>query len=287
MLVVIRGAGDIATGIALRLYRAGMQIVMCDLAQPTSIRRTVCFSEAIRLGETTIEGIRGVLCRDASSARMAAQSACVAVMADPEASFISDLHPDVLVDAILAKRNLGTTRGMAPVVIGVGPGFTAQVDVDAAVETMRGHYLGRVYYTGSPLPNTAIPGLIGGYAGERVLRAPADGTFTPCVKIGDEVNAGTVCGTVAGQPMVATIDGVVRGLLQEGVSVTRGMKSGDVDPRCHPEYITMASDKALAVGGGVLEAILNLTAFLGTHDAAPAIDAVIEAADVSIVGGYA
>lgn len=287
MLVVIRGAGDIATGIALRLYRAGMQIVMCDLAQPTSIRRTVCFSEAIRLGETTIEGVRGVLCKDAEVARLAAQSACVAVMADPEASCVSDLHPDVVVDAILAKRNLGTTRGMAPVVIGVGPGFTAQVDVDAAVETMRGHYLGRVYYTGSPLPNTAIPGLIGGYAGERVLRAPADGTFTPCVKIGDEVKAGTVCGTVAGQPMVATIDGVVRGLLQEGVSVTRGMKSGDVDPRCHPEYITMASDKALAVGGGVLEAILNLTAFLGTHDAAPAIDAVIEAADVSIVGGYA
>lgn len=285
MLVVIRGAGDIATGIALRLYRAGMQIVMCDLAQPTSIRRTVCFSEAIRLGETTIEGIRGVLCRDASSARMAAQSACVAVMADPEASFVSDLHPDVVVDAILAKRNLGTTRGMAPVVIGVGPGFTAQVDVDAAVETMRGHYLGRVYYTGSPLPNTAIPGLIGGYAGERVLRAPADGTFTPCVKIGDEVKAGTVCGTVAGEPMVATIDGVVRGLLQEGVSVTRGMKSGDVDPRCHPEYITMASDKALAVGGGVLEAILNLTGFLGTHEV-PAIG-TIAADDVAIVGGYA
>lgn len=287
MLVVIRGAGDIATGIALRLYRAGMQVVMCDLAQPTSIRRTVCFSEAIRLGETTIEGVRGVLCEDAEVARLAAQSACVAVMADPEASCVSDLHPDVVVDAILAKRNLGTTRGMAPVVIGVGPGFTAQVDVDAAVETMRGHYLGRVYYTGSPLPNTAIPGLIGGYAGERVLRAPADGIFTPCVKIGDEVKAGTVCGTVAGQPMVATIDGVVRGLLQEGVPVTRGMKSGDVDPRCHPEYITMASDKALAVGGGVLEAILSLTGCLGVHEP-PAMSAVItEAADVSIVGGYA
>lgn len=289
MLVVIRGAGDIATGIALRLYRAGMQIVMCDLAQPTSIRRTVCFSEAIRLGETTIEGVRGVLCKDAEVARLAAQSACVAVMADPEASCVSDLHPDVLVDAILAKRNLGTTRGMAPVVIGVGPGFTAQVDVDAAVETMRGHYLGRVYYTGSPLPNTAIPGLIGGYAGERVLRAPADGTFTPCVEIGDEVKAGTVCGTVAGEPMVATIDGVVRGLLQEGVPVTRGMKSGDVDPRCHPEYITMASDKALAVGGGVLEAILNLTGFLGTHEAPATASAAgaIAADDVAIVGGYA
>lgn len=286
MLVVIRGAGDIATGIALRLYRAGMQVVMCDLAQPTSIRRTVCFSEAIRLGETTIEGVRGVLCEDAEVASLAAQSACVAVMADPKASCVSDLHPDVVVDAILAKRNLGTTRGMAPVVIGVGPGFTAQVDVDAAVETMRGHYLGRVYYTGSPLPNTAIPGLIGGYAGERVLRAPADGTFTPCVKIGDEVKAGTVCGTVAGQPMVATIDGVVRGLLQEGVAVTHGMKSGDVDPRCHPEYITMASDKALAVGGGVLEAILSLTGCLRVH-VAPAMGAVIAEAGDAMVGGYA
>lgn len=286
MLVVIRGAGDIATGIALRLYRAGMQVVMCDLAQPTSIRRTVCFSEAIRLGETTIEGVRGVLCEDAEVARLAAQSACVAVMADPKASCVSELHPDVLVDAILAKRNLGTTRGMAPVVIGVGPGFTAQVDVDAAVETMRGHYLGRVYYTGSPLPNTAIPGLIGGYAGERVLRAPADGTFTPCVKIGDEVKAGTVCGTVAGQPMVATIDGVVRGLLQEGVAVTRVMKSGDVDPRCHPEYITMASDKALAVGGGVLEAILSLTGCLRVH-VTPAMGAVIAEAGDAMVGGYA
>ena len=266
MLVFVRGSGDIATGIALRLWRAGMRVVMADIACPTSIRRTVCFSEAIRLGETEVEGVRGVLCEDAASARDAVDNGNVAVLVDPDAHFASELAPDVLVDAILAKRNLGTTRDMAPVVIGVGPGFTAQVDVDAAVETMRGHCLGRVYYEGSPLPNTAIPGLIGGYAGERVLRAPADGVFEPAVKIGDEVHAGEACGYVAGEPMVATIDGVVRGLLQEGVSVTRGMKSGDVDPRCHPEYITMASDKALAVGGGVLEAILNLSGALREKD---------------------
>ncbi len=263
MLVQIRGAGDIATGIALRLYRAGMQVVMCDIAEPTSIRRTVCFSEAIRLGETCVEGVRGVLCDGVAAAREAVACGDVAVLVDPAAATCAELAPDVLVDAILAKKNLGTTRDMAPVVIGVGPGFTAQVDVDAAVETMRGHYLGRVYYTGSPLPNTAIPGLIGGYAGERVLRAPADGVFEGCVKIGDEVHAGAVCGTVAGKPMVATIDGVVRGLLQDGVEVKRGMKSGDVDPRCRPEYITMASDKALAVGGGVLEAVLKLSGALG------------------------
>lgn len=277
MLVYVRGAGDIATGIALRLRRCGMQVVMADLPIPTSIRRTVCFSEAIRLGETRVEDVRGVLCADAGSARAAAAVGDVAVTADPEAALVPELAPDVLVDAILAKKNLGTTRGMAPVVIGVGPGFTAQVDVDAAVETMRGHYLGRVYYQGSPIPNTAIPGLIGGYAGERVLRAPADGVFEPRVKIGDEVRAGAVCGEVAGQPMVATIDGVVRGLLQAGVEVRRGMKSGDVDPRCRPEYIRTVSDKASAVGGGVLEAILHLTGALAAPAARPATPAQADA----------
>lgn len=266
MLAVIRGAGDIASGIALRLFRAGMRVVMCDLARPTSIRRTVCFSEAIRLGETRVEGVRGVLCADAAGAREAAAAGDVAVLVDPEAACVRELAPDVLVDAILAKRNLGTARDMAPVVIGVGPGFTAPVDCDAAVETMRGHYLGRVYYEGSPLPNTAVPGLIGGYAGERVMRAPADGTFEPCVEIGAEVRAGDVCARVGGEPMRATIDGVVRGLLQAGVPVHEGMKCGDVDPRCHPEYIESASDKALAVGGGVLEAALALSGAMGEKD---------------------
>ena len=268
MLVVIRGAGDIASGIALRLHRAGMQVVMCDLAVPTSIRRTVCFSEAIRLGETSVEDVRGVLCADAAAARAAAEAGDVAVLVDPEAACVRDLAPDALVDAILAKRNLGTTRDLAPIVIGVGPGFTAREDCDAAVETMRGHYLGRVYYEGSPIPNTAVPGLIGGYAGERVMRAPADGAFEPCVEIGAQVAAGDVCATVAGEPMRATIDGVVRGLLQAGVPVHKGMKCGDVDPRCHPEYIESASDKALAVGGGVLEAILALSGAVGEKNAA-------------------
>ena len=191
MLVVIRGAGDIASGIALRLHRAGMQVVMCDLAVPTSIRRTVCFSEAIRLGETRVEGVRGVLCADGASARAVTEAGDVAVLVDPEAACARELAPDALVDAILAKRNLGTTRDLAPIVIGVGPGFTAREDCDAAVETMRGHYLGRVYYEGSPIPNTAVPGLIGGYAGERVMRAPADGVFEPCVEIGAQVAEGS------------------------------------------------------------------------------------------------
>lgn len=264
MLVVIRGAGDIASGIALRLRRAGMDVVMCDLAVPTSIRRTVCFSEAIRLGAVSVEGVRGKLCASPQEARAVAAAGDIAVLVDPDAACVEQLAPDALVDAILAKKNLGTRRDMAPVVVGVGPGFTAQQDCDAAVETMRGHYLGRVYYEGSPLPNTAVPGLIGGYAGERVMRAPADGIFEPCVEIGDTVEAGAVCATVAGEPMRATIAGTVRGLLQAGVPVRAGMKSGDVDPRCDPAYIRTASDKASAVGGGVLEAILSLSGALVT-----------------------
>ena len=256
MLVVIRGGGDLATGVALRLYRARMQIVICEVAAPTSIRRTVCFSEAVRLGETAVEG---VIARRAETAEVSAllEDGVIPVLVDPEARCIQALKPDAVVDAILAKRNLGTTMDMAPVVVAAGPGFTAGVAGHAVVETMRGHYLGRVIYSGSALPNTNIPGLIGGYAGERVLRAPADGIFQGARQIGDQVQAGDIAGYVAGVPMVCTIAGTLRGLLADGVPVTKGMKSGDVDPRCEPDYCVCASDKALAVGGGVLEALLH------------------------------
>ena len=257
MLVVIRGGGDLATGVALRLYRARMQTVICEVAAPTSIRRTVCFSEAVRLGETAVEGVPA---RRAETAEVPAllEKGVIPVLVDPEARCIRELKPDAVVDAILAKRNLGTTMDMAPVVVAAGPGFTAGVDCHAVVETMRGHYLGRVIYSGSALPNTNIPGLIGGYAGERVLRAPADGIFQGARQIGDQVQAGDIAGYVAGAPMVCTIAGTLRGLLADGVPVTKGMKSGDVDPRCEPDYCVCASDKALAVGGGVLEALLHL-----------------------------
>lgn len=262
MAVIIRGAGDIATGIALRLHRAGFQIIMTDLPQPTSIRRTVCFSEALRLGEVLVEDVRARRTDSAREALGIAGAGEIAVVADPACALLPELYPVALVDAILAKRNLGTSRDMAPVVIGVGPGFTAGEDCHAAVETMRGHTLGRAIYQGSALPNTNIPGLIGGYAGERVLRAPADGIFTRILDIGDEVQPGDIAGTVNGQPMKCTIGGVVRGILPSGTPVHLGMKSGDVDPRCKPEYCTTASDKALAVGGGALEAILHLTGAL-------------------------
>lgn len=262
MLVLIRGAGDIATGIALRLHRSGMQVVMTDLPRPTAIRRTVCFSPAITHGETVVEGVRAVRAEDAGTARACLAQGAIPVLPDPDCRCRDELRPDSLVDAILAKKNLGTRITDAPVVVAVGPGFTAGEDCHAVVETMRGHTLGRVIYRGSALPNTNIPGLIGGYAGERVLRAPADGIFVQRREIGDEVKAGDIAGEVDGQPMRCTIDGVLRGLLSDGTPVFKGMKSGDVDPRCKPEYCTTASDKALAVGGGVLEAILCLTGAL-------------------------
>lgn len=260
MKVLIRGAGDIASGIALRLHRAGMQVVMTDLPAPTAIRRTVCFSQAILLGEMTVEDVTARRADSVEEAESLLRRGLIPVLADPDCACRAQLRPDALVDAILAKRNLGTKIDDAPVVVGIGPGFTAGEDCHAVVETMRGHTLGRVIYSGSALPNTNIPGLIGGFAGERVLRAPCDGIFTALHRIGDTVEEGETIGFVEGQPMKCTISGVLRGVLDDGVPVKKGMKSGDVDPRCKPEYCTTISDKALAVGGGVVEAVLYLSA---------------------------
>ena len=259
MLVLIRGAGDLASGIALRLHRAGFSIVMTETAQPTTVRRTVAFSDAVPNGSQTVEGITALRAETREEACLYLEEGSIPVLVDPECACREHLRPDVLVDAILAKRNLGTAITDAPVVIGVGPGFTAGVDCHAAVETMRGHTLGRVLYEGSPLPNTNIPGLIGGFAGERVLRAPADGVFVGTRRIGDAVEAGETVGYVAGEPVKAMISGMLRGLLADGVPVHKGMKSGDVDPRGKREYCDLASDKSLAVAGGVLEAILHFT----------------------------
>lgn len=259
MLVLIRGAGDLASGIALRLHHAKFQVVMTDLPRPTAIRRTVCFSQAIVHGTAAVEDVTAVRVRTAQEAREAVERGQIAVLADPEAACRAELRPDALVDAILAKRNLGTRLTDAPCVIGVGPGFTAGVDCHAAVETMRGHTLGRVITDGSPLPNTNIPGLIGGFAGERVLRAPTDGIFRQTLEIGAMVRQGDTAGTVGGVPMLCQIDGVLRGLLADGTPVHRGMKAGDVDPRGERSYCDLVSDKALAIAGGVLEAILRFT----------------------------
>ena len=261
MRVVIRGAGDLASGVALRLWRSGMDVVLLDVEKPTAIRRTVAFSEAIVHGEQTVEDVTAKLAT-AETVEETLAAGYIPVLVDPEGRSVPKLKPDALVDAILAKRNLGTEIRDAPVVIGVGPGFTAGVDCHAVVETMRGHSLGRVIREGSAIPNTGIPGLIGGFAGERVLRAPAAGLFHPLRDIGDAVTEGEILATVEGKPIIATLTGTLRGILPEGTEVFPGMKAGDIDPRCQRSHCFTASDKALAVGGGVLEAILALTGAL-------------------------
>lgn len=258
MLAVIRGAGDIASAIALRLHSCGASVVMTEIAHPLTVRRTVAFSEAVRLGKTQVEGVTAVLVASVSeAAALLARGHDIPVLVDPACTCVDALALDVVVDAVLAKRNLGTRRDMAPVVIGVGPGFTAGVDCHAVVETMRGHTLGRAYYEGAALANTAVPGLIGGFAGERVLRAPCDGAFRGVRAIGDHVECGQVVAYVGDAPVAATLTGVLRGLIADGVPVRRGLKCGDVDPRDDSSYCNLVSDKGLAVAGGVLEAILH------------------------------
>jgi xanthine dehydrogenase accessory factor len=255
MVIWIRGAGDLASGIAYRLHQSGFSIVMSDLPIPTSIRRTICFSEAIIQGETTVEGVPAVFAKDAETAKQILALGSIAVLSDPAGEEARKLNPIAIVDAILAKRNLGTKTTDALIVVGVGPGFTAGEDCHAVVETMRGHTLGRTYYEGSALPDTGIPGNIAGFTLERLLRAPCDGVFRGVKRIGDVVNAGDICAYVDDQPIITKITGVLRGLLPDGIAVTANMKSGDVDPRCEVSHCYLISDKALAIGGGVLEAI--------------------------------
>ncbi|GHU35420.1 molybdenum hydroxylase [Spirochaetia bacterium] len=261
MLVYIKGAGDLASGIALRLYHAHFNVVMADIASPTAVRRTVSFCRAINEGEAVVEDVKAVLAHSMAEITSALTQGFIPVAVDPQAHMVSELSPAVLVDAIIAKKNLSTHIHDAPVVIGVGPGFTAGVDCCAVIETKRGHTLGRVITSSDSepraLPNTGVPGDIGGFSTERIIRAPADGIFEGKAAIGDRVSKGDIVGSVSGQSIQAELDGIVRGLLPTGISVTKGMKSGDIDPRCERFHCFTVSDKALAIAGGVLEAILR------------------------------
>ena len=255
--VVIRGAGDLASGVAVVLHMAGCRVVMTDLPRPTVIRRTVAFAQALFEGSWEVEGIRAVSAAAEDVDRVLA-AGMIPVLADPEGRIIRSWEPDAVVDAILAKRNLGTAKDDAPVVIGLGPGFTAGQDVHAVIETMRGHHLGRIILEGSALPNTGTPGEIGGRSDVRVLRAPEDGVFRERAAIGDEVVAGQVLAMVGDLPVTAPFDGVLRGLLHDGLPVVKGFKVGDVDPRPFREHCFTVSDKARSLGGAVLCALLYL-----------------------------
>ncbi len=252
-LVVVRGGGDLATGVVWRLWRSGLPVVVCELAHPLTVRRTVAVSSAVRAGVFEVEGMPARRVESSDEAEAAARSGVVAVLVSPD---LPPLRPEVVVDARLAKRNLGTSLTDAPLVIGLGPGFTAGVDVHAVIETQRGPRLGRVIRQGPAAADTGVPGEIGGRSADRVLRAPVDGEVSWGVEIGDRVEAEAVLGAVAGHEVLAPFTGVVRGAIAPGTVVRAGLKIADVDPRldvdCHE-----ISDKALAVGGGVLEAVLG------------------------------
>ena len=265
--VIVRGAGDLATGTIVRLVNSGFRVLLTECAQPSAIRRRAALSEAVYDGVTTVEG---VTCRKIDSLDQIEtvwQNGEVPLIVDETGESIRKLNPTVVVDAILAKRNLGTMRDMACITVALGPGFTAGEDVDAVIETMRGHSLGRILYTGAAIPNTGVPGLIGGYAKERVIHAPADGALTlvtdaqgQTVDIGSVVHKGQVIAMVGETPVYATLDGVLRGLIRPSYAVTKGLKIADIDPRMEQkDNCDTISDKARNIAGGVLEAILHLS----------------------------
>lgn len=249
-LAVVRGGGDLATGIVYRLWKTGFSVVVLETSLPTAIRRSVCAAQAVFEKKHVIEGMT---VRHIKTLQELPEENEVAILIDPKGASISQLKPSLVVDAIMAKRNCGTLRSMAPCVVGIGPGFTAPKDVHVVVETLRGHHLGRVILKGTAAENTGVPGEVAGESVRRIVRAPQDGYLIPAVSIGERVAKGQILGTVSDEPVWARMDGVLRGLIHEKVPLVAGMKIGDIDARCEPENCFSISDKALAVAGGVLE----------------------------------
>ena len=255
--VLIRGAGEQASGVAHRLFVSGFNICLVETSSPLAVRRMVSFCEAVYDREKIVEGVAAVRINEPAEVFSVWEEEKLPLLVDPENNIKNFLKPHVLVDAILAKRNVGTKITDAPLVIALGPGFTAGKDVHVVVETNRGHDLGRLIFEGEAEPNTGVPGVIAGFGAERVLRAPQDGVFRVCKNIGDMVAANEIVAHVEGEPVKANISGVIRGLLRDGTKVTRGLKAGDIDPRGEQSYCTRISEKARSLGGSVLEAILS------------------------------
>ena len=266
-LVVLRGGGDLGTGVAHRLVRAGYRVAVLEAEEPRAVRRRVAYAAAVFSGEVTVEGVTGrrVGAAEAGSAWSGAGKRTgagvpdqwVPVVVDPRGECLAALSPAVVIDARMAKRNLGTRRDDAPLTVALGPGFVAGRDVDLVIETKRGHSLGAVIEEGAALPDTGVPGEVGGATASRLLRSPVDGEFTSVVAIGDIVSEGDAVASVAGKPVVAAVGGIVRGLIADGLNVREGEKVGDVDPRGDEVDPGAISDKARAIGGAVLEALLS------------------------------
>lgn len=251
-VVIIRGGGDLATGVIQKFYRAGIKVLVLEAPLPTAIRRTVSLCEAVTNGVSHVEDMTARLIKTPGDCEKIWDIGEIPVLVDPAGESIRTIKPLGLVDAILAKKNLGTTANLAPIVLALGPGFSAPKDAHAVIETMRGHTLGTLIFTGSALPNTGTPGLIAGRAVERVLRAPCDGVVEALQKIGDIVNECDVIFKVNGNSVTAPFHGVLRGLIANGMHVTRGFKTADIDPRLDTDCYTI-TDKARCIGGAVLE----------------------------------
>lgn len=256
-LILIRGGGDLASGVAARLHRSGLAVLVTELAHPLVVRRAVSFAEAVFSGQVLVEDLTGQLVGDVSEVEDVLARGKIPVLMDRDLDCLETLSPLVVVDARMRKRPPETDLDLAPMVVGLGPGFTAGMDSHAVVETIRGHLLGRVIWEGTAEPDTGIPDAVMGKTSARVLRAPSDGVLQTQVEIGEPVTEGQTLAMVEGLPVPAPFNGVLRGLVMGGLEVRAGMKLGDVDPRGDPRYAFMISDKALAIGGGVLEAILS------------------------------
>lgn len=256
-LVLLRGGGDLATGVAYRLHQAGFPVIVLELPQPLVVRRRVALATAVLENHIHIETLHAQRVETAAEALALAQSGGIPVLVAPQLSTIYHLPFTILIDARMAKRNIDTHQNQAELVIALGPGFTAGVDCHAVIETMRGHTLGRVIWAGAAIPNTGTPGIVAGKGAERVLRAPAAGVVNWRLAIGDLVKEGQIIGDVAGETMTAPFAGVLRGLIAPGTAVPHGLKIGDLDARADVAACFTISEKALAIGGGVLEAILT------------------------------
>jgi len=257
LVILIRGAGEMASGVAWRLFQSHFKILLTEIPQPLAVRREVSFCEAVYEGTKKVEGIEAVLISSVDEVRKTWDTNRIPLLVDPDLNRSLSLKPDVLIDAILAKKNIGTQLNHAPLVIALGPGFRAGIDAHLVIETNRGHNLGRVLLEGEAEANTGIPGNIAGYTTERVLRAPLKGILRTLKTIGDRIEPDETIAEVNDRPIQARIKGVLRGLIRDGTLVPAGLKVGDLDPRGNPAYCYSISEKALAIAGGVLEGILR------------------------------
>jgi xanthine dehydrogenase accessory factor len=270
LLVLLRGGGDLASGVAVRLFKAGIQVVITELPQPLSVRRSVSFAQAVYENKVQIEGVDGILVPTQAEISVVLKRGAIPVFVDPHTSLLEVIKPKVLVDGRMLKQPPETGLDAARLVIGLGPGFTAGMDCHAVIETQRGHFLGRVIWQGQAEKDTGTPETVLNRQEDRVLRAPRDGVFHAFVNIGDQIMAGDVLGDVEGQVIKASFKGILRGMIKDGLHVTAGTKIGDLDPRGDERLTRYVSEKSLAIGGGVMEAILStrdlLADFCGSHN---------------------